>query len=111
MTVKLAYYIAAAVLLIASIWTVISVREYEPKTYNYYHGINENNRNNKLNLLQLLKSPKQFWQISVVQFFNWFALMYLWTYSTGAMCLECDRPFFSRISRQRLVAYYTVYNF
>ena len=33
MTVKLAYYIAAAVLLIASIWTVISVREYEPKTY------------------------------------------------------------------------------
>ncbi len=26
MTVKLAYYIAAAVLLIASIWTVISVR-------------------------------------------------------------------------------------
>lgn len=57
MTVKLAYYIAAAVLLIASIWTVISVREYEPKTYNYYHGINENNRNNKLNLLQLLKKP------------------------------------------------------
>ena len=86
MTVKLAYYIAAAVLLIASIWTVISVREYEPKTYNYYHGINENNRNNKLNLLQLLKkAPKQFWQISVVQFFNWFALMYLWTYSTGAI--------------------------
>ena len=71
MTVKLAYYIAA-VLLIASIWTVIS-------------GINESNRNNKLNLLQLLKSPKQFWQISVVQFFNWFALMYLWTYSTGAI--------------------------
>ena len=40
-------------------------QEYEPKTYNYYHGINENNRNNKL---RLLKSPKQFWQISVVQF-------------------------------------------
>ena len=38
MTVKIAYYIAAAVLLIASIWTVLSVKEYEPKTYNYYHG-------------------------------------------------------------------------
>lgn len=86
MTVKIAYYIAAAVLLIASIWTVLSVKEYEPKTYNYYHGISDDNRNEKLNLWQLLKTaPKQFWQISVVQFFNWFALMYLWTYSTGAI--------------------------
>ena len=44
MTVKIAYYIAAAVLLIASIWTVLSVKEYEPKTYNYYHGISDDNR-------------------------------------------------------------------
>ena len=55
MTVKIAYYIAAAVLLIASIWTVLSVKEYEPKTYNYYHGISDDNRNEKLNLWQLLK--------------------------------------------------------
>ncbi|MGI2314213.1 SLC45 family MFS transporter [Staphylococcus cohnii] len=86
MTVKLAYYIAAAALLIASIWTVWSVKEYEPEKFNYYHGISEKTKQSRLNLWQLLKSaPKQFWQISLVQFFNWFAIMYLWTYSTGAI--------------------------
>lgn len=85
-TVKIAYYIAALVLLVASIWTVLSVKEYEPKKYNYYHGISEDAKEKRINLLQLLKTaPKQFWQISFVQFFNWFAIMYLWTYSTGAI--------------------------
>lgn len=87
MTVKLAYYLAAAVLLISSVWTVFSVKEYSPKKYAYYHGVPEKeNRKSSPNLWQILKqTPKQFWQIALVQFFNWFAIMYLWTYSTGAI--------------------------
>lgn len=87
MTVKIAYYIAAVVLLISTIWTVRSVNEYNPKLHAQYHGIEEKrNRKNSLNLWQLLlKAPKQFWQVSLVQFFTWFAIMYLWTYTPGAI--------------------------
>ncbi|GEP83629.1 sugar transporter [Staphylococcus piscifermentans] len=87
LTVKIAYYIAAAVLLISTIWTVRSVNEYNPKQHAYYHGIDEKrDRKNSLNLWQLLKkAPKQFWQIALVEFFIWFAIMYLWTYTPGAI--------------------------
>ena len=93
MTIKLAYYLAALVLLVSSIWTAFAVKEYNPKTYAYYHRVPEKqDRKNSPNLLGLLrKTPKQFWQIALVQFFNWFAIMYLWTYSTGAIAFNVWR--------------------
>lgn len=90
MTVKIAYYIAAAVLLVSTIWTVKSVNEYTPEQHANYHGTEvKRSKENSLNLWQLLvKAPKQFWQISLVQFFTWFAIMYLWTYTPGAIALN-----------------------
>ncbi|GAW65159.1 sugar transporter [Ligilactobacillus acidipiscis] len=86
-SVKLAYYAAAAILLISTLYTVFSVHEYDPKTYAAYHGISPKENNKKApSLWKLVKNaPKAFWEISIVQFFNWFAIMYLWTYSTGAI--------------------------
>lgn len=86
-SVKISYYAAAAILLISSIYTVVSVHEYDPETYAMYHGnALEKSKEKGPSLWELLKkAPKSFWEISVVQFFNWFAIMYMWTYSTGAI--------------------------
>ncbi|WP_283678547.1 SLC45 family MFS transporter [Lentilactobacillus sp. Marseille-Q4993] len=87
LTVKISYYAAAAILLLSSLYTVFSVHEYDPKTYSDYHGISlEEEQKKSPSFMELLRTaPKQFWEISVVQFFEWFAVMYLWTYSTGAI--------------------------
>lgn len=80
------FYIGAAILLLTSVFTIIKVREYNPREYAKYHGIEESETKNDISFLELLKTaPKAFWQISLVQFFCWFAFQYLWTYSTGAI--------------------------
>jgi hypothetical protein len=33
----------------------------------------------------LFHAPKVFWQIGLVQFFSWFAFLYMWTYTTGGI--------------------------
>ena len=33
----------------------------------------------------LFHAPKAFWQIGLVQFFSWFAFLYMWTYTTGGI--------------------------
>ena len=33
----------------------------------------------------LVKAPKSFWQIGLVQFFSWFAFLFMWTYTTGGI--------------------------
>ena len=40
----------------------------------------------KLGLIKLLaNAPKAFWQIGLVQFFCWFAFLYMWNYTTGGI--------------------------
>lgn len=88
-TVKIAFYLAAAVLLLTSLYTISQVREYDPKTYADYHHIDTAEKQPKTSLWELLKkAPKVFWEVSVVQFFTWFAILYLWTYSTGAISIN-----------------------
>lgn len=80
------FYIGAAVLLLTSIFTIIKVREYNPTDYARYHGVQETDNQEKVGFVELLKdAPKEFWQISLVQMFCWFAFQYLWTYGTGAV--------------------------
>ncbi|EEI20470.1 SLC45 family MFS transporter [Lentilactobacillus hilgardii] len=89
LTVRIAFYMAAGVLLITSALTIIKVHEYNPEKYAAYHGIDVNQKDDQPGLLQLLKdAPKIFWEISVVQFFTWFAILYSWTYATGAISLN-----------------------
>ncbi|WP_268912340.1 SLC45 family MFS transporter [Lentilactobacillus sp. SPB1-3] len=87
LTVKISYYAAAIILLLSSMYTVFSVHEYDPVKYAEYHGLDPEEEKTKTpGFIELLKTaPKSFWEIAVVQFFEWFAIMYLWTYSTGAI--------------------------
>lgn len=85
-TVIWAYLCAAAVLLITGLWTVFNVHEYDPVTYARYHHIKESDAHQKVSLWHLVRTaPRSFWEINLVQLFSWFAIMYVWTYTTGTL--------------------------
>ena len=85
-TVIYAYVVAAAVLLITSMWTVFNVKEYDPQTYAKYHGIIPQDNQKSVSLWHLTKvAPRAFWELCLVQFFSWVGIMYVWTYATGTL--------------------------
>lgn len=87
-TVIWSFYIGAAVLLICVIYSLIKIKEWPPKLYNEYNGIVEENvkKEKGVNVISLLKNaPNTFWTVGLVQFFCWFAFLFLWTYSTNTV--------------------------
>ncbi len=88
------FYIGAAILILCVLYTTSKVKEYPPKEYAEYHGITEESKEEKTNMLQLLvKAPKAFWTVGLVQFFCWFAFMFMWTYTNGSIAANVfDAP-------------------
>ena len=85
-TVTWSFYIGAAILILCVLYTGSTVKEWNPEDYAKYNGIKREDKEEKHNLLQLLvHAPKAFWQIGLVQFFCWFAFLYMWTYTTGGI--------------------------
>lgn len=87
-TVIWSFYIGAAVLLICVIYSLIKIKEWPPKVYNEYNGIVENDekKEKKSNLIVLLRdAPSTFWTVGLVQFFCWFAFLFMWTYTTNTV--------------------------
>jgi len=71
---------------VCSLFTVFKVKEYSPDEYAVYHGIQNQAQKEKMGMFQLLlNAPKEFWTITVVQFFCWMGFQYLWTYGAGAV--------------------------
>ena len=81
------FYVGAAILILCVLYTGFSVKEMPPQEYAKYNNVAESEEDGeKEGLLKLLlKAPKAFWQIGLVQFFSWFAFLYMWNYTTGAM--------------------------
>lgn len=88
-TVVWSFYIGAAILLLCVVYSLIKIKEWPPKLYNEYNGIEEKNDDQpkeKTNLIKLLvNAPKTFWTVGLVQFFCWFAFLFMWTYTTGTI--------------------------
>ena len=85
-SVTWSFYIGAAILLICVFYTGAKVKEWNPEDYAKYNGIKEEDKQEKTGLIHLLlHAPKAFWQIGLVQFFSWFAFLYMWTYTTGGI--------------------------
>ena len=85
-SVTWSFYIGAAILLICVFYTGAKVKEWNPEAYAKYNGIKEEDKQEKTGLIHLLlHAPKAFWQIGLVQFFSWFAFLYMWTYTTGGI--------------------------
>ncbi len=75
--VYFSFYIGAAVLLSAILWTVIRTKEYPPDFYE-----EENKTTVKKEKFSI---PKPMIQLLLVQFFSWFALFTMWVFTTPAV--------------------------
>ena len=88
-SVKWSFYIGAAVLILCVVYTTAKVKEWEPATYKEYNPAPEQHED-KSNWWALLKNaPSTFWKVGLVQFFSWFAFMYMWTYTNGTVADNC----------------------
>lgn len=88
------FYIGAAILVFCVMYTTIKVKEMPPAEYAEYHDISEEEKKEKTNMFKLLvKAPKAFWTVGLVQFFCWFAFMFMWTYTNGSVAANVfDTP-------------------
>lgn len=87
------FYIGAAILILCVIYTTARVKEWTPAEYAEYNGTNssvEQEEAGKGDWLTLLShAPATFWKVGLVQFFCWFAFMYMWTYTNGTVAANC----------------------
>ena len=89
-SVVYSFYIGAAILILCVIYTTAKVKEMPPKEYAEYHSVEKKEDTSKSNLFTLLKfAPSTFWKVGLVQFFCWFAFMYMWTYTNGTVAANC----------------------
>lgn len=88
-TVVFSFYFGAAILLVCVIYTLMKVKEWPPELYREYNGgpeVKADGKKEKTNLLKLLvNAPKTFWTVGLVQFFCWFAFLFMWTYTNGTI--------------------------
>lgn len=89
--VILSFYVGAAVLLAAIIWTVVTTKEYSPAQLKEY-GLTEEEDGDKPKqngLMEIFRDfaamPKTMKQLGLVQFFSWLALFGMWVFTTPAI--------------------------
>lgn len=91
-SVKWSFYAGAAILILCSLYTFLAVEEMDPQEYAEFHGLNkkkeetEDAADDSSNNSFILRA---FLTVGLVQFFCWAAFMYMWTYSNGAIAINC----------------------
>ena len=99
-SVKWSFYAGAAILILCSLYTFVTVKELNPEEYAEFHGLNKQPQTTSNELKQsqteekgfitlLKEAPSAFWTVGLVQFFCWAAFMYMWTYSNGTIAVNC----------------------
>ena len=89
-SVVYSFYIGAAILILCVIYTTAKVKEMPPEEYAEYHSLEKADNESKASMITLLKNaPATFWKVGLVQFFCWFAFMYMWTYTNGTVAANC----------------------
>lgn len=88
-TVKYAFYVGAAAILLAVGYTVLTTKEYPPEDMEAF----KREKKETKGILHaftdiiggLVKMPGTMIQLALVQFFTWFAFMCMWVYATPAV--------------------------
>ena len=89
-SVVYSFYIGAAILILCVLYTTAKVKEMPPQEYAEYHSVKKAENESKASMITLLKNaPSTFWKVGLVQFFCWFAFMYMWTYTNGTVAANC----------------------
>lgn len=102
-TVIWSFYIGAAILLSCVIYSLLKIKEWPPHVYAQYNGGPDAGKagvKEKKSIVRLLKeAPSTFWTVSIVQFFCWFAFLFMWTYTTNTVATNAfDTPVIERIN-------------
>ena len=85
-SVKWSFYVGAAILILCVIYTTANVKEYDPEQMRaFQEAAQEENRAEEAAGGSKNKALKVFIEVGVVQFFCWFAFMYMWTYTNGTI--------------------------
>lgn len=102
-TVIWSFYIGAAILMLCVIYSLVKIKEWPPKVYAEYNGGSQPSdttaKKEKTNIIKLLKdAPSTFWTVGLVQFFCWFAFLFMWTYTTNTVATSAfDTPVVEKI--------------
>ena len=92
-SVVYSFYVGAVILILCVLYTFLRVREMPPAEYAEFHGIDlqkQAEKKEETGLFRLLvDAPKTFWTVGLVQFFCWAAFLYMWTYTNGAVAVNC----------------------
>lgn len=79
------YYAGGIILLLTVLWTSFRVKEYPPKEFARYNGI-EDKKEERQGFISLMRNvPKVMLQLGVTQFFSWAALFLMWIYLKPAI--------------------------
>jgi maltose/moltooligosaccharide transporter len=91
-SVRLSFYIGAAVFLVAVLWTVLTSKEYSPEemasfSENQSRETHEAPTGSAVVTIfrDFFRMPLTMRQLALVQFFSWFALFAMWIYTTAAV--------------------------
>jgi maltose/moltooligosaccharide transporter len=93
-SVRLSFYLGAAVFFVAVLWTVRRSKEYSPEEMASFEENQEREAKVKRRdsasaivtiLRDFLDMPKTMRQLAWAQFFSWFALFAMWIYTTAAV--------------------------
>lgn len=91
-TVVFSFYFEAAILLLCVVYSLMKIKEWPPQLYAEYNGGGNaaaSDKKEKTNLIKLLvNAPKTFWTVGLVQFFCWFAFLFMWTYTNGTIAKQ-----------------------
>lgn len=86
--IRYAFYIGAALFIVAILVTVIFSKEYPPDEYAKYHGtpVQDPKKEGVSEILRdFRRMPQTMRQMGLVQFFTWFAFYSMWVFSTDAI--------------------------
>jgi maltose/moltooligosaccharide transporter len=93
-SVRLSFYLGAAVFLVAVLWTVLKSKEYSPEEMAAFEENQAREAKSKrppstsavVNIFRdFVDMPKTMRQLAWAQFFSWFALFAMWIYTTAAV--------------------------
>ncbi len=90
MSVKLSFYVGAAILILCVIYTISHVKEYTPEQMAEFNAAANaegqgEQASTEMSPAQKKHAYKVFFEVGLVQFFCWAAFMYMWTYTNGTI--------------------------
>lgn len=81
------FYVGAALLLAAILYTIITTREYSPQEFADFEEDYTQKEHSKFSDIfkDFASIPAQMKKLGIVQFFSWFALFTMWVFTTSAL--------------------------